>query len=67
MTEKLFIDEQAVEEMTRHIFPKHHAKKLAKAAIEHFIEENHMNPDADVNMKTIKNFIYYLIDKKGYN
>lgn len=67
MTEPLHIEDTTVQELSYILFPKHKHTKLAKSAVEHFIDQYHRFGDARVDMTTLRNFIDYLIKEKGYN
>lgn len=60
------LEESTTRDMAESIFPTKHHSKMALAVIEYIAEESKGdNPRADI--ATLKGFVKFLIDKKGYN
>lgn len=65
---QLDISDTTIREITHIIFPvEHEHTKLAESAVEFFLNEMNYVTNPNVDMKSIRAFIGYLIKFKGYN
>jgi len=67
MSEPVHIEPTTAADLARVLFPSHSHSKLALSVAEFFLEEFTQNRDADVNLKTLRGFVEFLIKNKGYN
>lgn len=67
MTEPIHIEPTTASDLARVLFPSNAHSKLALSVAEFFLEENTYKGDADVDVKTLRGFVNFLITKKGYN
>lgn len=67
MSEPLHIEESTVRDVTVALFGKNQHTKLARSAVEYFLERYHRFGDARIDMTTLREFVEHLIREKGYN
>jgi len=67
MTDPIHIEYATATDLARVLFPTHAHSKLSLSVAEFFLEENIHKSDADVDVKTLRGFVDFLITKKGYN
>lgn len=66
MSQPYIPPEDVVVELLTVLFPKHAYKKAARTAVEFFLAQHHKDIDAQVDMRTLKHFVDFMIEK-GYN
>ena len=61
------LEENTISDMSHAIFGKAGHSKLAKSFVEFINEEAASSSQAPIEITSIKRFVLYLINKKGYN
>ena len=67
MTEPIHIEPTTASDLARVLFPSNAHSKLAISVAEFVLLEYSNKKDADIHLKTLREFVDFLIKNKGYN